>query len=152
MVELLPIAAAGLATLLALHWGPTAYRHVRYFFSYPSYGTSPLCPHCLAAIGVSQHFCRECKQPVSGFAATDPILSIAAQGCVFRGAVRRPSAAAVIGLWFLAAPYVATAVIERLKGDRLTSASALLFSLPWLALASKATHAFISAQSRESPA
>src|SRR6266508_3635897 len=152
MVNLVLIAVVGLAALLALFWGPTACLNLKHFFAYPSYGDAPLCPHCLAPVQSMQHFCMACGQPISGFAATDPILSIAAEGCLFRGAVRRPSLTAVVGLWLIAAPAIVAAVLERLEAEPASSALVLLFSLPWLALAMKATLAFVSGRARKGAA
>lgn len=62
----------------------------------------PICPTCCRPLAGSRHFCQHCLTPLTGYAATGPIESILARGELFRRAVTRPSAVAVLGLWLVA--------------------------------------------------
>lgn len=61
-----------------------------------------ICPNCCRPLQPSRHFCRHCRTPVTGYAATGPLESILAQGELFRRSVSHPTTIGVLGLWLLA--------------------------------------------------
>lgn len=62
----------------------------------------PLCPNCLGMVDPKEHFCPNCRAPLTVAAATDPLASVFATGHVYQKASKRPQSRVVlIGIWLL---------------------------------------------------
>ena len=132
MRAMLPIALLGLALMLGAYFGPRLLARLRLFFSYPAYGTSALCPHCARPLpGPESHVCPACFLPISGFAATDPILRVLATGALYRQASHRLVGAGRAGFIAFAAATLAIVLSLWLEGERIASFQMLVLGSPW---------------------
>jgi hypothetical protein len=129
---LLPTALLGLALMLGTFFGPELLRRLRHFFSFPAYGHTALCPHCVVPLPTPQsHVCPSCMLPVSGFAATDPILQVLATGAVYRQASHRLVGAGLAGVIAFCVVTLALALTLWFEGERSASFQTLFFGSPW---------------------
>ena len=133
MREMLPIALLGLALMLGAYFGPKLLAGVRLFFSYPAYGTSALCPHCVRPLPESwSHVCPACLLPISGFAATDPILRVLSTGALYRQGSHRLVGAGLVGFSAFALLVVGFALSLALDGMYVPALWSLVVGSPWL--------------------
>jgi hypothetical protein len=133
MRAMLPIALLGLALMLGAYFGPKLLARLRLFFSYPAYGTSALCPHCVRPLPEPEsHVCPACLLPISGFAATDPILRILSVGALCRQGSRRLVGAGLVGVSAFALLVVGFALSLALEGLYVPALRSLLVGSPWL--------------------
>jgi hypothetical protein len=71
-----------------------------------------VCPHCLAGNPVRAHRCRACLTPFSSFAATDPVMSIAAEADTFgKAASSLTKPIMLMGIWLIMGPIAAFCVL-----------------------------------------
>jgi hypothetical protein len=72
-----------------------------------------VCPHCLAENPVAAHRCGKCLTPFSSFAATDPLMSIAAEADTLGKAANAPSRPIMlIGVWMIMGPVAGFCLVE----------------------------------------
>jgi hypothetical protein len=135
MRAMLPIALLGLALMLGAYFGPRLLARLRLLFSYPAYGTSALCPHCVRPLpNPDAHVCPFCILPISGFAATDPILRVLATGAIYRQGARRLVGAGLAGFLLLAGSALVAAAAFWLSGERFGALEAVVLSTPAFAV------------------
>jgi hypothetical protein len=72
----------------------------------PHVSGPPICPSCCRPLPAQGNFCPDCRTPLTGYASTGPIESIAAEGELFRRSSASPSAFVVAGLWLIALPFL----------------------------------------------
>ena len=142
MRALLPTALLAVALLLGTLYGRPLLHAVRRHFSYPSYGLTALCPHCILPLPrPDSHVCPSCMLPVSGFAATDPILRVLSTGALFRQGSRRLVGAGLAGVSLLCAGTLVIVCFLWADGEREASIGALVTGSPWLIVSFKALSA-----------
>ena len=130
---LTPIALAVITILLGWAYLPTLIRAARQFFSYPAYGDTPLCLRCAVPLpSSSTHFCPECGTPLTGFAATDPILRIATTGVIYRRIGAGTQGVALFGVVVLLTLPLGAVVATYLDTEAEGSAALALGAVPWL--------------------
>ena len=147
MRALLPVALLGLALMLGAYFGRSFFARLRRAFSYPAYGTTALCPHCTRPLPEpGSHVCPACMLPVSGFAATDPILRVLCTGALYRQGSRRLVGAGLIGVGAFALLVLSFALmlcLERLYVEAIWS---LVVGSPWLIVFGKGLSARMRSQ------
>jgi hypothetical protein len=110
-----------------------------------------LCPKCLKPNPAGTDLCRHCGAPLTSHAATDPVLSIAAEGHVVRSAVAGPNRPIIlVGIWLVGLPGLGAGVATILNAlaspgvETLLKAGAALGLLAlWGAIVWKATRNYV---------
>jgi hypothetical protein len=106
-----------------------------------------LCPKCLNPNPAGVHLCEHCGAPLTSHAATDPALSIAAEGHVVRSAVANPHKPIIlVGIWLVGLPAMGAGVVALYNALTSPSVEAVLRAgaglgllALWGAIAYKAT-------------
>ncbi len=76
----------------------------------------PHCPHCLREVGERSHFCTACGMPITSHSTIGPMEQVWALGWfVNRLLSQPPSAFTVVGVWFIALPWLMVFLIAPLS-------------------------------------